>query len=364
MRPETPVLTRPNQVTWGAATHELSVARAELSAARAGIVRQRSYTKWLEARNQCTALVHSWWAERLDFQPVREPRMILSLDVDGVLEDERPGFSCTGAAGAAALRLLQLGRVAVLLNTARSLSEVRERVAHFQLLGGISGFGAAVWDGVFEEDFSLVSAQGAAQFSELRQVLRADPDIVQDRRYEHSVRVSRIISGEPNPIAGPAARTLLDRHGLADLAFWVAPDHTDFVDRSVDKGRGLERLVEQLRLGSIPIAAMGDAACDVPMLRLASYAFLPAATLPSYVPPRRQHLARSRLLGEYALWEAACQLVPDSALQRQVMTDVSEITYPEWFPVMVSQVLRSSGGMFPRLKTALVGRLTNKESER
>jgi haloacid dehalogenase-like hydrolase len=363
MRPETPLLARPNQGSWDAATHELNAARAELAFVRAGIVRQRSYTKWLEARNQCTGLLHSWWAESLDLQPVRDPRMIFSLDVDGVLEDERSGFSCTGAAGAASLRLLQLGRVAVLLNTARSISEVRERVAHFRLLGGISAFGAAIWDGVFEEEFSLLSAQGAAQLTELRRILRADPEIVQDRRYEHSVRVSRIISGEPKPIAGPAARSLLDLHGLADLAFWVAPDHTDFVDRSVDKGRGLERLVEQFRIGSIQIAAMGDASCDVPMLRLANSAFLPAATLPSYAPPRRQHLVRSRQLGELALWEAACQLVPDGVLQRQVMTTVSEISYPEWFPATVSQSLRSSGGMFPRIKTALVARLTNKEAE-
>ncbi|HVS06623.1 MAG TPA: HAD hydrolase family protein [Candidatus Dormibacteraeota bacterium] len=342
---------------------DLKAARTELSYARAGIVRQRFYTKWLDARNRCTALLHTWWAESLDLQPVREPRMIFSLDVDGVLEDERAGFSCTGAAGAAALKLLELGRIAVLLNTARSLSEVRERVAHFKLLGGISGFGAAVWDGVFAQDSSLLSAQGAAQFAELRRILRADPEIVQDGHYEHSVRVSRIVNGEPNPIAGPAARSLLDRHGLSDLAFWVAPDHTDFVDRSVDKGRGLERLLDQLRLGSTPIAAMGDAACDVPMLRLASYTFVPAGTLPSYLPPRRQRMLRSRLLGEHALWEAACQLVPDSVLHRQVITAVSQISYPEWFPSTVSQGLRSSGGMLPRLKTALVARLTNKEAE-
>ena len=79
--------------------------------------------------------------------------------------------------------------------------------------------------------------------------------------------------------------------------------------------------------------------------------------------PRRQHLVRSRLLGEHALWEAACQLVPDGVLQRQVITAVSDISYPEWFPATVSQGLRSSGGMFPRLKTALVARLTNKEAE-
>ncbi len=343
---------------------ELDGARAALASAQAGVTRQRIYTRWLDAKSRSTAILHAWWAETLSFEPVSEPRLVLSLDVDGVLEDDSAGFSCTGAAGAGALRLLQLGRVAVLLNTARSLTDVRERVTQFHLLGGISSFGAAYWDGVYGQASSLLSASGADQLTELRAILRANPELVQDGNYQHSVRVSRIVSGNPGPIPGPAARDLLQQHGLTDLTFWVAPEYTDFVDRSVTKGTGLLRLLEELRLGARPIAAMGDDACDVPMLRLATYAFLPAATLPAYVPPRRQHLLRGRLVGEQALWEAACHLVPDTGLQRQIAREIAEIQYPAWFPPTVSQGLRASSGVLPRLKTALVARLTNKEAER
>ena len=358
------MIARPNEMTWNAAMNDLAVTRAELGTARAGVVRQRFYTNWLEARNRSTGLMHAWWADHLDLKLVTDPRMVFSLDVDGVLEDEARGFSCTGAIGAAALRLLELGHVAVLLNTARSLSSVQERVTQFKLLGGVSSFGAAVWDGVFGQESSLLSGRGEMQLTHLRRVLRGDPEIVQDRQYEHSVRATRVVNGEPSPVPGPAARSLLQRHGLEDLTFWVAPGHTDFVDRSVNKGDGLISLTKQLGLDGLPVAAMGDASCDIPMLRLATSAFVPAATLPSYLPSRRQRLVRSRFLGERALWEAACHLVPDSALQRQVMTAISEINYPEWFPPTVSQGLRSSGGMLPRLKTALVARLTNKEAER
>jgi len=364
MQPELPVISSANDTTWGAAMRDLEAARAELSSVSAGIVRQRVYGRWLEAKSRSTGLLHTWWAETLELKPVSEPRLVFSLDVDGVLEDEGSGFSCTGAAGTAALRLLQLGRVAVLLNTARSLTGVRERVSQFRLLGGVSSFGAAYCDGVYGQESSLLSARGATQLTELRAILRADPELVQDGEYQHSVRASRIVNGRLAPIAGPAARKLLQQHGMTDLTFWVAPEHTDFVDRSVDKGTGLVRLLDELRLGALPIAAMGDASCDVPMLRLATYAFLPAATLPAYVAPRRQRLLRGRLLGENALWEAACHLVPESGLQREVIKEISEITYPRWFPPTVSQGLRSSGGVFPRLKTALVARLTNKEAER
>ncbi|MDQ6796037.1 MAG: HAD hydrolase family protein, partial [Chloroflexota bacterium] len=275
-----------NDITWSAAMRELEDARALLGSAHAGITRQRVYTRWLDAQSRSTALLHGWWAQTLDLEPVSEPRLVFSLDVDGVLEDEGAGFSSTGAAGAAALRLLQLGGVAVLLNTARSLRGVRERVGTFRLLGGVSSFGAAYWDGVYAQEASLLSNRGADQLTALRAILRADPELVQDGHYQHSVRVSRIVDGAPCPLAGPDARHLLQRHSLTDLTVWVAPEHTDFVDRSVDKGTGLLRLLDELRLGDLPIAAMGDAACDIPMLRLSTYAFLPAATLPMYVPPR------------------------------------------------------------------------------
>jgi hypothetical protein len=359
MRPDISVVTQPSVTSWNTAMLDLKAARAELTSAPAGIVRQRAYTRWLDLRRWCTSRLHAWWAETMDLRPVREPRLVLSLDVDGVLEDESPGFSCTGVAGAAALRLLQLGGVAVLLNTARCLSEVSDRVSRFKLLGGVSAFGAAIWDGVFGETSSLISTEGSAQLAELRKVLRAEPEIVADKQYEHSLRISRIANGEPSPISGEFARRLLDQQGLDHLAFWVAPDHTDFVDRSVDKGSGLERLITRLRLTSLPVAAIGDASCDVPMLHLASRAFLPAGTLPSYRTPRRQRLVRFRSLGEHALWEAACQLVPDHGLQRQVIAEVSEVKYPDWFPSTVSRTVRPNGGIVPRLRTALAARLTN-----
>ena len=64
-----------------------------------------------------------------------------------MLEEDSEGFSATNLAGAAALRLLQLGQVAVLLNTARSLIDVQQRAEDFTLLGGVGCFGASVWEG-------------------------------------------------------------------------------------------------------------------------------------------------------------------------------------------------------------------------
>ena len=124
------------------------------------------------------------------------------------------------------------------------------------------------------------------------------------------------MDGKPRAITGSDARQLLDRLQIAELTFWVAPHYTDFVDRSIDKGMGIERLRRSFGLSNLPLAAMGDGICDVPMLKLARFAFIPAATLPSYKPTKQQRLIRSRFLGAQALWEAACYLVPSAGLQR------------------------------------------------
>ncbi len=298
-------------------------------------------------------MVHAWFAQALEIERVVDPRWVLSLDVDGVLEDEMEGFSSTTLSGAAALRLLQLGRVAVLLNTARSVLDVRDRVDQFALLGGVAAFGAGAWDGVFGREHELLSERGAAQLDRLRTAVRADPDMVMDPAHRYSVRASRIIDGAPARIGGADARRLLDQYALSQLAFWVAPRHTDFVDPGMDKGAGVAKLQKELGLASLPLAAMGDATCDLPMLQQAALAFLPAATLPSYVPTPRQRLIRSRYLGGGALWEAACRLVPNVGLQRRVLETVRRLPVPHWLPLTLRRYPPLNAGWLPRLAAAL-----------
>jgi len=346
--------TRPlTEAVWTQAQQDLALARRELAAAPAGVYRQSRYDRMLAAERHATGLVHAWLGAALTLQPVRNPRMVLSLDVDGVLEDESHGFSSTGMPGAAALKLLQLGGVAVLLNTARSMDEVRARSEHFHLLGGVSAFGATIWDAVFDREQNLLSPGAEEQLASLRSTLRADSEVVIDSLHDASLRVSRVRDGVPGPIVGTDARRLLDRLELKHLTFWVAPRYTDFVDRGVDKAVGVERLRAALGLGSLPLAAMGDASCDVPMLRLARHAFLPAATLPSYVAPRGQRLVRARHLGDQSVWEAACQLVPDASLQREVVTLVEHVDFPPWLPEELCRAPANGKGFFPRIAAAL-----------
>jgi hypothetical protein len=322
---------------WQRAQDELADAHQQLAVALPGIACQAAYTRLVAAQRGCTSLIHAWLGQALQLKRVIDPRLVLSLDVDGILEEEIDGFSAAGVTGAAALKLLQLGRVAVLLNTGRSLTAVQERVEQFALMGGVASFGSAAWDVVFTRIFSLLSVRGQEQLGELRQVLSMEPGFVMDPSYAESVRVSRVRDGMIAPIGGPEARALLDHHGLTDLNFWVAPSHTDFADRGADKATGLWRLREELGLNRLPLAATGDGTCDIPTLRQASRAFVPAATLPSYVPASGQRLVRSRHLGERSLWDAAQRLVQDPSLHRRVRAMVEGIKFPEWFPTRLQR---------------------------
>jgi 3-deoxy-D-manno-octulosonate 8-phosphate phosphatase KdsC-like HAD superfamily phosphatase len=341
------------ELDWMAAQAELDASRLELSRAPAGIARQAPFDRTLAAGRRCTEIVHEWLARSFELDRVGQPRMLLSLDVDGVLEDWFDDVTATGVTGAAALRLLQLGGVAVALNTAHSLEAVEQRARQFQLLGGVAAFGGTSIDVLFDRVERFVSEPGERQLARLRGALRSDPSVVLDSAHDCSVRASRIVEGEPRPITGGDARRILDEMEIHELTFWVAPHYTDFVDRSIDKGMGIDQLRKSFGLSTIPLAAMGDGSCDVPMLRRSQYAFVPAATLPTYTPPKRQRLYRSRFLGAQALWEAACQLVPNASLQRTVSDQANSLVLPSWFPESPRPLPSTTRRLFPRLAAAL-----------
>jgi 3-deoxy-D-manno-octulosonate 8-phosphate phosphatase KdsC-like HAD superfamily phosphatase len=334
---------------WKAAQAELHAARARLAGATSATSRQQACNALLDAERACTSLVHSKLASALELEPVHNPRLVLALDVDGVLEDESEGFSSTALAGAAALKLLQLGGVAVLLCTARGLDEVKRRVAQFQLLGGVSGFGSQTWDAVFEREATLVSPRGEEQLHQLRQGARAEQELVIHSGHDSCVRVSRVVRGRLAPLETSVAREMLESSRLAQLTFWTATRYTDFVDRSVGKDHGLQRLLESLGLGSLPLAAMGDSTCDLPMLRIAAHALIPPGALSGYSAREGQHVSKTRSEGSNAVWEAACRLVPSTVMRRRALSLADPTQMPAWIPAGRIAPPRPSPGLLFRL---------------
>ena len=317
---------------WRAIEHEIGDARQALIASPPGIARHLPFNRLLGAQRRCRQLTHHWLANALHVEAVADPRLVLSLDVDELVQLEGGMSFAVGLTGAAALRLLQLGHVAVLPNTARSLTDVKDLVAQFVLPGGMAALGTAVWDGIRRREKDLTTETAMAQLGHLRVHLRAEPDILQDETDRHAVGASRLVDGYVAPISGQFARGFLERCGLGELGYWVGPTETHFVDRRVDKADALATLQRELALDRLPLAAMGSASNDVRLLRTAALAFLPAATVPSYRPPRRQRLVRSRHVGDASLWEVACWLVPNPDLQAQVLDAIQRGDVPAGLP--------------------------------
>src|SRR5438876_6131744 len=70
---------------WIEAQAELGAARRTLAAAPAGIARQAPFDRVVTAGQRCTEVIHEWLASSFELDRVAQPRMLLSLDVDGVL---------------------------------------------------------------------------------------------------------------------------------------------------------------------------------------------------------------------------------------------------------------------------------------
>src|SRR4029077_1587228 len=137
MPPKTAPVTTFTERDWVEAQAELAAAQRAVAASPAGIARQAPFDRALGSERRCTEIIHDWLSRNLEMDRVGEPRLLLSLDVDGVLEDWSEGFTSRAGTGPAALPLLQLGQVAVLLNTAHSRQAVRQRAQQFHLFGGV-----------------------------------------------------------------------------------------------------------------------------------------------------------------------------------------------------------------------------------
>jgi hydroxymethylpyrimidine pyrophosphatase-like HAD family hydrolase len=207
--------------------------------------------------------------------PVDGP--VCALDVDGVLESDRVGYSAVTPASVLALRALALHGYRVVLATGRSLPEVRERCRILRLAGGVAEYGCAVYDAGAGSETTCVPEASLAALTELRGWLPSRRVSV-DEDYRLAVRAF-VVNADAYRVA-PGADV---RHAVGDR--WpgacvpvVGDGQVDFVPPAVDKASGLRVLLRGFEAaGSGALAmAMGDTWTDLAMLRSARHAFAPA----------------------------------------------------------------------------------------
>jgi len=203
----------------------------------------------------------------------RDPLVV--LDVDGVLDKQAIGFPSTTWAGIQAVSLLHSHKFPVVLNTARSILEVKEYCRHYAFLGGVAEYGAFAWDATSNREIKLVSGQSLEQLRVLAEHLRRIPGIFLNEDYVYSIRAYTFEDGATKAVPGLLIQNLISQLKLDRLNFHQTYTDTAVVAKETDKGKGLLALLELAGHPNISTLAIGDSSADLPMFRVATKSFAP-----------------------------------------------------------------------------------------
>jgi hypoxanthine phosphoribosyltransferase len=202
--------------------------------------------------------------------------LLVVLDIDGVLDRRIFGFPSTTAAGIRAIRLLHAHNVAVALNTARSLAEVKEYCNAYGLTGGVAEYGSVVWDALRGMKKVLVGGEALKQLVTLRSALQLLPGVFVNPDFDYSVQACTFENGAPVPIPRIIVEQLAADLGLDLVRIQQNSTDTVAVGRGTDKGTGLHGLLEFMGGAECTTVAIGDSESDLPMFAVATRSFAPA----------------------------------------------------------------------------------------
>ncbi|HJT76381.1 MAG TPA: HAD hydrolase family protein, partial [Gemmataceae bacterium] len=203
----------------------------------------------------------------------RSPLVV--LDIDGVLDTRLLGFPCTTAAGIRALSLLHAHDFAVAVDTARSVTEVKEYCRAYHLAGGVAEYGSYVWDAVAGRGRPVVTAESLRQMEIARQELGRLPGVFLNDGYEYSLRAYTYAREATVPLPISMVRRLESDPRLDRLRFHQTTIDTAVVAAEVDKGTGLTALLEWAGVPGLETVAVGDSEPDLAMFRVARRRFAP-----------------------------------------------------------------------------------------
>lgn len=202
---------------------------------------------------------------------------LVALDVDGVLDRNVFFiFPSTTAAGIKAVSTLHSHNLAVTLNSARSLHEVKEYCDAYGFLGGVAEYGSAIWDAVNKQERVLASPEALTQLETLRRALRNIPGVFLNNTYEHSIRTFTYGRERTDPLPTMLIGGLIGELKLDRLRFHQTELDTAVLAKDVDKGTGLRALVSQASIPNLETIAVGDSAPDLDMFRVANRSFAPS----------------------------------------------------------------------------------------
>jgi len=202
-----------------------------------------------------------------------EPLVV--LDVDGVLDKQVFGFPSTSSDGIKALSLLASHGRTVALNTARSVSEMKEYCKAYGFVGGVAEYGGFAWNAISGREQVLVSPESLDQMKRLREALKEIPGVFLNDDYRLIVRAHVYARGTMVPLPEGVVRGLMASLKLDRLRLHQTYTDSTVTAAEVDKGTGLNALLLLAGRPGLETVAVGDSEPDLAMFRTATRCFAP-----------------------------------------------------------------------------------------
>ena len=172
--------------------------------------------------------------------------------------------------------MLKKARFLPVLNSGRSLEEIKSRCAAFGIPYGIAEHGSVIWDSYKKETVTLPSRQQVQKKTRLLKELRKDKNIIIDDGFCCGLRVFNRSGRDSYPVNEVLLKEYFNSLGIVDLRVIQAPAKTDIAYKGIDKGTALHTLLNRIGRGALPIYAIGDSISDASMLQIADTGYVPS----------------------------------------------------------------------------------------
>jgi hydroxymethylpyrimidine pyrophosphatase-like HAD family hydrolase len=256
---------------------EVELATAVLGTETRSAARMVWHERLVLVRNFLVHHLNRFSASLLsDRFPLRWTRQLIFLDLDGVFDTDVIGFPQATTSSLIALSRLQRHGFSVILNTARSVTDVRQYCEAYGLPGGVAESGCVFFDAVAQSEISLIDPEAAKQLSRCKAAVRSLPGVFIDPNYRTAVRAFRYQGNRTQGLSESEIRGVLEREGLNRLTFLPTYADTTILPKNIGKGSGLVWVKRYLRFKGEPVVAIGDNDQDLDMFRAADLAFAPA----------------------------------------------------------------------------------------
>ncbi len=207
-------------------------------------------------------------------------KTIVVSDVDGVIDQHITGIPSNTPSGIKALSLLHMNGYPIVLNTARSVYDVKEYCKAYGFLGGVAESGSYIWDAATDKERILVSAETLTKIERVKLALEDIPGVFINPYYKYSIKAFQYgdsITGTI-PVSTELINRVLVQCEAEDLYVHQTSTDTAVLSPGIDKGTGMMALLELLDCNTCNTIAIGDTEPDLSMFRVANRSYAPSHT--------------------------------------------------------------------------------------